>query len=253
MSQSPEKKRFHPSIKWIVVATLLVVMTGAYFYFGNEIGNFWRSLAEREQQLLEFQAARPALTLAAAFLVYTAVTGASLPGATLMTLMLSWFLARVYGPIGGLAVGVLLISFASTAGATIAFLISRYLFRDWLHQKYGERLAKFNEALRREGAFYLFTLRLLPAVPFFLINVVMGLTRLRVRTFWWVSQLGMLPGTTLYVWAGTTLPGLQEIVENGYRPDVTTIVAFILLGVFPLVVKKVMEKLRGPAVKKADA
>ncbi len=253
MSQSPEKKRVHPSIKWIVVAALLVALTGGYLVYGHEIGNFWRSLAEREQQLLEFQAARPALTLVAAFVVYTAVTGASLPGATIMTLMLGWFLARVYGPVGGVAVGVLLISFASTAGATIAFLISRYLFRDWLQQKYGERLAKFNQALRREGAFYLFTLRLLPAVPFFLINVVMGLTPIRARTFWWVSQLGMLPGTTLYVWAGTTLPGLQEIVENGYRPDVTTIVAFILLGVFPLVVKKVMEKLRGPAVEKADA
>jgi len=128
----------------------------------------------------------------------------------------------------------------------MAFLISRYLFRDWIDSKFGERLASFNTALEKEGAFYLFTLRLVPAVPFFVINAVMGLTRLKTVTFWWVSQLGMLAGTAVYCYAGSRIPSLQAISEEGIKAVFTRsqmfqiTAAFILLGVFPLLVRKLM-------------
>ena len=110
---------------------------------------------------------------------------------------------------------MVLISFASTTGATIAFLLSRYLFRSAIQEKFGKRLLRFNEALQREGPFYLFTLRLIPAIPFFVINVVMGLTPLKTFTYWWVSQLGMLPATFVYVYAGSSVPTLAQLAERG--------------------------------------
>ena len=122
-----------------------------------------------------------------------------------MTLVVAWYF--------GFWKGLVLVSFASTCGATLAFLLSRYLLRDIIQSKFGERLKTFNESLDREGAFYLFTLRLIPAVPFFVINVVMGLTRIRTTTFWWISQVGMLAGTCVYVYAGSNIPSLSQLVD----------------------------------------
>ena len=145
---------------------------------------------------------------------------------------------------------MIVVSFASTSGATLAFLLSRYLFGRAVQNRFGARLSGFNEALRREGPFFLFTLRLIPAVPFFAINLVMGLTPIRVRTFWWVSQLGMLAGTTVYVYAGSSVPGLQVLAEQGVQAVLTLgqltqiMVALALLGVFPLVVRLIVKKLR---------
>ena len=159
-----------------------------------------------------------------------------------MSLVIGWYFKLLRGTI--------LVSFASTTGATMAFLLSRYLFRDAIQRKFGERLAVFNEALDREGAFYLFTLRLIPAVPFFVINVVMGLTRISTRTFWWVSQLGMLAGTLVYVYAGSQVPDLQTLAEHGAkavfspRQLAQITIAFVLLGVFPIAVKKLVERVR---------
>ncbi|MBT4867634.1 MAG: TVP38/TMEM64 family protein, partial [Planctomycetaceae bacterium] len=138
---------------------------------------------------------------------------------------------------------------ASTTGATLSFLMSRYLLRDLIQNKFGNRLQKFNEALEREGAFYLFSLRLIPVVPFFVINLVMGLTPIRVRTFWWVSQVGMLAGTCVYVFAGTRIPSLKEIVDKGAGGvlDFELFAAFALLGLFPLAAKKIMSRFRPPA------
>ena len=196
------------------------------------------SLAASETQLRQFQQDHPVLVLGAAFLVYVAVTGLSLPGATAMTLVYAWLF--------GFPTTVVLVSFASTSGATVAFLLSRYVAGAAIQTAYGDRLARFNEALRREGAFYLFTLRLIPVVPFFVINVVMGLTQMRVRTFWWVSQLGMLPGTCVYVYAGASAPTLAELAEQGaaglLKPQL--LVAFVLLGIFPLAVKRVVNLVR---------
>jgi len=147
-----------------------------------------------------------------------------------------------------------LVSFASTAGATVAFLLSRYLFRDALQSRFGDRLAGFNAALESEGAFYLFTLRLIPAVPFFVINVVMGLTPLKTRTFWWVSQLGMLPGTVVYVSAGASVPSLQVLAERGVGGVLSPqlFAAFIALGLFPLIVKSVMKAGKKPSSAKGQ-
>lgn len=199
-------------------------------------------LASQEAAFRDYQQSHPLLVYAFAFGVYVAVTGLSLPGAAGLTLLMGWLFDWWKA--------LLLVSFASTAGATLAFLLSRYLFRDSIQSKFGDRLQKFNEALKREGAFYLFTLRLIPAVPFFVINVVMGLTPLKTQTFWWVSQLGMLPGTAVYTYAGDAVPDLQTLADEGagaaFEPGTLTqlVVAFALLGLFPLAAKWMIGKLR---------
>lgn len=199
-------------------------------------------LASFEQQLKSFYVSNPVIVLAAAFVIYALVTGLSVPGASPMTLVMAWFL--------GFPTALVLISFASTTGATIAFLISRHLFRDWIESRFGDRLEKFNEALEKEGAFYLFTLRLIPLVPFFVINNVMGLTKIPTRTFWWVSQLGMLAGTAIYCYAGSRIPDLQALSEHGIgsvlnRQQLTQItIALVLLSLFPIAAKKIIAVLR---------
>ncbi len=190
------------------------------------------ALAGQEARLHDFQLQYPVLSYVLAFALYATITGLSLPGATVLTLVFGWFF--------GLVRGVLLVSFASTAGATLAFLLSRYLFRDSIQSRFGDRLAKFDEMFARDGSFYLFTLRLIPAVPFFVINAVMGLTPISTLSFWWVSQLGMLPGTAVYVYAGASVPSLQLLSEQGLGAVFSAgqiariLTAFALLGVFPL-------------------
>ena len=128
-------------------------------------------------------------------------------------------------------------------GATLAFLLSRFLFRDFIQGRFGERLDSFNQSLEREGPFFLFTLRLVPAVPFFVINAVMGLTPIKTTTFWWVSQLGMLAGTVVFVYAGSSVPSLQTLAEERINAVFTPrqftqiLLAFVLLGTFPLAVR----------------
>jgi uncharacterized membrane protein YdjX (TVP38/TMEM64 family) len=141
-----------------------------------------------------------------------------------------------------------LVSFASTTGATIAFLLSRYLFGRAIQDRFAQRLAAFNTAIEREGAFYLFTLRLIPQVPFFVINVVMGLTKLPARTFWWISQLGMLPGTCVFVLAGASAPSLDRVADQGISSllDWKLIAALVLLGIVPLAVRRLLAWLRPP-------
>ena len=183
-------------------------------------------LREREQALRDWSAVHPLLAAGGFFLLYVLLTGLSLPGAAILTL--------AGGALFGLAQGTLLISFASTLGATLAFLASRFLFRDALRARYGARLRAFDEGLARDGGFYLFTLRLVPVFPFFLINLLAGLTALRASTFYWVSQLGMLPGTIAYVYAGTQLGRIRapaDILSPGL------IGAFVLLGVMPLLTR----------------
>ena len=176
--------------------------------------------------------AHPAAATAAFFGLYVVVTGASLPGAGILTL--------VAGALFGLVWGAIVVSFASSIGATLAFLSSRYLLRDWVQARYGERLKPLNEGVAREGAFYLFALRLVPAFPFFLINIAMGLTPIRTATFYGVSQLGMIPGTLVFVYAGTQLAN--------FRLSIGLLAAFALLGVFPLVAKRVLEAMKARKV-----
>ncbi|GIX19632.1 MAG: TVP38/TMEM64 family protein [Erythrobacter sp.] len=188
--------------KLAILAVLALVIAA---YFALDLGHYL-TLAGIKQALggwQAFYADNPLLVLAAFFLAYVAVTAASLPGAAVMTL--------AAGALFGLVVGTILVSFASTLGATLAFLSARYLLRDRLEARFGARLAAINAGLARDGPFYLFTLRMIPLFPFFVVNLVMGLTRMPVLTYMWVSQVGMLLGTIVYVNAGTQLARIDSL------------------------------------------
>lgn len=170
--------------------------------------------------------------------IYIAVTALSIPGAMFMTL--------AGGALFGLLVGTIVVSFASTIGATIACIASRYLLRDWVQDKFGSRLEAINEGIRKEGAFYLFTVRLIPVFPFFIINLLMGLTKMKIFTFFWVSQLGMLAGTIVFVNAGKELAKIDS--EHGILSP-GLLASFIILGLFPITVKKLMALYRSKFIK----
>lgn len=225
-------------VKPLVLALVGVLfLAGLYFARGYLNLDF---LAAQESRLKEYYQQQPLPVLAAAFLIYVAVTGLSIPGATILSLTYAWFFK--------FWTGLILTSFASTAGATIAFLLSRYLFRDWIQAKFGERLETINNAFDREGNFYLFLARLIPAFPFFVVNVVMGLTKIKATTFWWVSQLGMLAGTIVYVYAGASIPDLMTLKTDGIgavferETLIQLTIAFALLGLFPIVAKKLVTR-----------
>ncbi len=206
-----------------VIAALLVA------FFAFDLGSYLTLDALKASQLsfAAGYAESPWLVAGIYFLIYIAVTALSLPGAVVMTL--------AGGALFGLWTGLLLVSFASSIGATLAFLASRFLLRDWVQSRFGSRLAAINAGMAKDGAFYLFTLRLVPVFPFFIINLVMGLTSIKTRTFYWVSQVGMLAGTAVYVNAGTQLAqleGLSGILSPGLLGS------FVLLGIFPLLAKK---------------
>jgi uncharacterized membrane protein YdjX (TVP38/TMEM64 family) len=226
---SPRLRRRFP-VRAAVLLLMLILIGVGYGTFRDRLTLAY--LAEHETTLRDWMAAHPLTAYCLAFAIYVLVTGLHLPGATALTLATAWLF--------GFWRAVVLVSFASTTGATVAFLLSRYLFRDAILRKFGPQLGRFQEALEREGAFYLFTLRLIPAVPFFMINVVMGLTPLKTRTFWWVSQVGMLPGTMVYVAAGAAVPSLRQLAEEGGAGLISPplIAALVLLGLFPLAVKR---------------
>jgi len=220
--------------KRLVVLVVLVVAIAVGYVLLRDV-LILDTLAAHERRLRDLQHRYPTLAYGAAFLVYVLVTGLSLPGATALTLAYGWFF--------GLAPAVILVSFASTTGATLAFLLSRYLFRDAVQRRFGDRLTRFNEAWRRDGPYFLFTLRLIWAIPFFVINAVTGLTPIRTTTFWWVSQLGMLPATLVYVYAGSSVPSLEAFAEKGMGAVFSAgqwmrlLIALALLGLFPLVIR----------------
>ena len=190
-----------------------------------------RELALRESALRQYRDEHRLLLFAAAFGVYVVIAACSIPVATILTLTIGWLF--------GFRFGLVLISFASTAGATLAFLMSRHLLRDLTAQRFARWIPRVTAALERDGALYLFAMRLTPAVPNAAVNVVMGLTHLPARTFWWVSQLGMLPATALFVYAGSTVPSLQQLAERGPQTVLTLplAAAFVLLGLFPFAAK----------------
>jgi len=221
---------------------LLVVVAVAVFvalYIGLDLGRYFSLDALKAQQaaLDAYRQAHPWLTAGIYFVVYVAVTALSLPGAAIMTL--------AGGAVFGLLWGTLLVSFASSLGATLAFLASRFLLRDWVQNRFGERLRAINEGVGKEGGFYLFTLRLVPVFPFFMINLLMGLTPMRAATFYWVSQLGMLAGTLVYVNAGTQLAGISSL-SGILSPGL--IASFALLGIFPLIAKKIVDTVKARKV-----
>jgi len=225
------------SYRKTLLVAVIVVAVGLFFAF--DLGRHLSLDALKAQQVAieAFRAEQPWLAAAIYFALYVAVTALSLPGATLMTL--------AGGAVFGLWWGLLIISFASSIGATLAFLASRFLLRDWVAGRFGERLAAIDAGVEREGAFYLFTLRLVPVFPFFVINLLFGLTAMKARTFYWVSQLGMLAGTLVYVNAGTQL-GQLESLAGIVSPALLG--SFVLLGVFPLLAKKIVEAVRAKQV-----
>jgi uncharacterized membrane protein YdjX (TVP38/TMEM64 family) len=161
--------------------------------------------------------------------IYILSAALSLPGAAVLTIAAGAFF--------GLLTGVVIVSFASTIGATLACIVSRFLLRDWVQEKFGDRITKVNEGIEKEGAFYLFTLRLIPIFPFWLINLAMGVTKMRLITYFWVSQIGMLAGTIVYVNAGKELAKIDSL-KGILSPGL--IVSFVLLGIFPIAVKKMI-------------
>jgi pyruvate/2-oxoglutarate dehydrogenase complex dihydrolipoamide dehydrogenase (E3) component/uncharacterized membrane protein YdjX (TVP38/TMEM64 family) len=223
--------------KKLVLAVLLIALVVAFFAF--DLGRFL-SLEYIKSRQAEFTALAADQLLAvggAFFAIYVAVTALSLPGAAIMTL--------AAGAIFGLATGTLIVSFASALGATLAMLVARYVLREGVQSKFGTRLAEIDKGIEREGAFYLFTLRLVPIFPFFLINLLMGLTKMKAWTFYWVSQVGMLAGTVVYVLAGTQLAKIDSL-KGILSPGL--IGAFVLLGVFPLIAKKAIDAVKARKV-----
>jgi len=221
----------------LALAAAIVLLVAAFFAAGGQRYLSFETIKAEQAGILGYYALHPWRTALGYFAVYVAVTGLSLPGAALMTL--------VAGAIFGLLWGTVIVSFASTLGATLAFLASRFLLRDWVQRRFGRALGAVNRGVEREGAFYLFTLRLIPAVPFFVVNLALGLTPIRTATFYWVSQVGMLAGTAVYVNAGTQLARIESpagILSPGLLG------AFVLLGLFPLLAKKLLDAVRARRV-----
>jgi len=216
-------------VKKIVILAALAAVIAAYFVF--DLGQYLTldGIKQGVAQWEAFYAENPVAVLAGFFAAYVAVTAASLPGAALMTL--------AAGALFGLVTGTILVSFASTLGATLAFLSSRYVLRDSIESRFGERLKAINAGVERDGAFYLFSLRMIPAFPFFVVNLVMGLTRIRTWTYAWVSQIGMLLGTAVYVNAGTQLAQIESL-SGIASPGVLG--SFVLLGIAPWLAKLVI-------------
>jgi len=220
-------------MKKIGLIGILIVVVVIFYVF--DLGHFLtlEYLKDQQHQIQALYAENKLITLSAFFGLYILITGASLPGATVLTL--------AGGAIFGLLTGVIVISFASTIGASLAFVISRYLFRDTVEAKFGSSLRAINDGIEKDGAFYLFALRLVPAFPFFVINLVMGLTPIKLKTFYWVSQLGMLAGTVVYVNAGTQIGQINTPAEI---LSFELIVSFVLLAMLPFAGKTLVAGLK---------
>ncbi len=215
----------------ILIAILLVVFAFKLFNLGQYLNLTY--LKESQDAFGAFYNEHKVITIVSYMLIYITATALSLPGAVILTL--------AGGAIFGLVSGSIIISFSSSIGATLACAVSRYLLRDWVQNKFGDKLQKINTGMEQEGGFYLFTLRLVPVFPFFIINLVMGLTTIRLKTFYWVSQLGMLPATIVYVNAGKELGKINSL-SGILSPGL--IISFVLLGVFPIIAKKIIAKVR---------
>jgi uncharacterized membrane protein YdjX (TVP38/TMEM64 family) len=215
------------NIKKIVIVLVIIGLIAAFkiFNLGDYLSLSY--IKESQQNFQELYAKNSAAVIAGYMLIYIIVTALSLPGAAVMTL--------AGGAIFGFITGLVAVSFASTIGATMACFVSRFILRDWVQAKIGDKLKTVNEGVEKEGAFYLFTLRLIPVFPFWLINLGMGLTKMPLKTFYWVSQIGMLAGTAVYVNAGKEL-GKIDSLSGILSPAL--IASFVLLGIFPIAAKR---------------
>jgi len=217
---------------------LLLVLAAAiaiasFFFFDLQR---YLSLAELKSQrdaLATYAQLRPVVTIGIYFIAYVVMGAFSLPGAAIMTL--------AGGAVFGLATGTIVVSFASSIGATLAFLAARFIFRDSVQRRFKDRLQRLNDGVQRDGGFYLLSLRLVPVFPFFVINLVAALTPLRTWTFYWVSQIGMLPATLVYVYAGTQL---GQLSAPGDILSLPLLGAFVLLALLPLLMRRVLSWLQ---------
>lgn len=214
----------------VLILVVVAVLLALFFSFDLHQKMTLEGLKSGLAQLHVWRDTSPLQMAMGYFLLYVLTTALSLPGALVLTL--------AGGAVFGFVEGFLLVSFASTLGATLAFLAARYVLRDWVQQRFGEKLKPMNDGIEKEGAFYLFTLRLVPVFPFFLINLLMGLTKMRTLTYYWVSQVGMLAGTVIYVNAGTQLAAIDSLKGIVSAPIVLSLAA---LGLFPLLTKKVLD------------
>jgi len=221
--------------KTIKIGIALAVILLFFLFWKLGLNNYLtiEYLKETKDAIIATYLERPMTVTFAYMGIYIAATALSVPGAVILTL--------AGAAIFGLVKGTIIISFASTIGATIACFVARFLFRDWVKAKLGRHLAKIDQGLKSEGILYLFTLRLVPIFPFWMINLAMGLTNIPLRTFYWVSQLGMLPGTIVYVNAGTEL---GKIKSAGDIMSPRVLLAFALLGLFPFMARWIVKLIR---------
>jgi uncharacterized membrane protein YdjX (TVP38/TMEM64 family) len=217
------------------ILSLIALLVTSFFIFDLQQYLSLEYFNQQRAAILDYYQINPWQTILIFFAVYVLITSLSLPGAALMTL--------IAGAIFGLVTGTIIVSFASTIGASLAFLVSRYLFKDLIQSRFKQQLSAINNGVEKDGAFYLFALRLVPAFPFFIINLVMGLTPIKTWTFYWVSQVGMFVGTIVYVNAGTQIAQLDSLAGI-LSPEI--ILSFALLGIFPLIAKKFIEYLKKP-------
>ncbi len=213
----------------IIITLAVAALIAAFFIF--DLGQYLslEFLKSKHQTLVEYATENKAASIAGFFLLYVAVTALSLPGAAILTL--------AGGAVFGFITGLIIVSFASTIGATLAFLFSRFMFRDVVQKKFSSHLQTINTGVEEEGAFYLFTLRLIPVVPFFAVNLLMGLTTIKTLVYSLVSQIGMLPGTAVFVNAGNQLAQIDTL-KDILSPSL--LIAFALLGIFPIAAKKLI-------------
>ena len=219
------KKIFNKII--IIIILLVAVIAFKVFHLGDYLTLAYIKESQRKFEILYGE--HRLAVIAVYMLIYILVTSLSLPGAVIMTL--------AGGALFGLVTGTVVISFASAIGATIACSVSRFVLRDWVQGKFGDKLITVNEGVEREGAFYLFTLRLIPVFPFWLINLIFGLTKMPLKTFYWVSQTGMLPGTLVFINAGRELAKIDSL-SGILSPGL--VLSFVLLGLFPITTKKMI-------------
>lgn len=216
----------------LIIVVVLIAAIAAFFYFDVKQYLSLDYFKTQQASINAYYQANPAATIAIYMAIYIAIAALSLPGAAVATL--------IGGALFGVVTGVVVVSFASTIGATLAFLASRLVLGEWVQSKWGDRLKPLNDGVEKEGAFYLFALRLVPAVPFFLVNLLMGLTKIRTWTFYWVSQVGMFAGTVVYVYAGTQL--------GQFKVSWQLLLAFALLGIFPIIAKRVLDGIKSRKV-----
>lgn len=223
----------------ILMLVLIAILIGSFFYF--DLGQYLtlESLKSQQATIESYRAANPLLSVIWFVSLYIVVTALSLPGATILTL--------AGAAVFGLLWGTVIVSFASSIGATLAFLAARFLFRDSVESKFGKRLDTLNEGIARDGKLYLLSLRLVPIFPFFMINMLMGLSSMKIWTFYWVSQIGMLAGTVVYVNAGTQLAKIESLSDI-LSPAL--LASFVLLGIFPLLAKKIIDSVQANKVYK---